>query len=169
MKKRSLCQYSRGIHFYSKYCISSHLLFINVPGLLVGRSLSTRPSINVPQTRTCTQHSSFCTQLRLTVMIVRLWPIYVSLETMLWQRMFSWYIHALNIRLFRCESMRSRTVILSAISPDVWCVMRGCMQVGSVVWRVTPEYIDYNTWVWQRICHDLSITKVKARSLSQAI
>ena len=38
---------------------------------------------------------------------------------------------------FGAESTRSRTAILSATCPVVCCAMLGCVQFGSVVWRVT--------------------------------
>ena len=38
---------------------------------------------------------------------------------------------------FGAESTRSRTASLSSTCPVVCCAMLGCVQVGSVVWRVT--------------------------------
>ena len=40
---------------------------------------------------------------------------------------------------FGAESTRSRTAIMSATCPVVCCAMLGCVQVGSVVWRVTRD------------------------------
>ena len=44
-----------------------------------------------------------------------------------------------NSASFGAEPTRSRTVILSATCPVVCCAMLGCVQFGSVVWRVTRD------------------------------
>ena len=46
---------------------------------------------------------------------------------------------------FGAESTRSRTAILSATCPVVCCAMLGCVQFGSVVWRVTRAIINIRT------------------------
>ena len=50
-----------------------------------------------------------------------------------------------NSACFGSESMRSRSAILSATCPVVCCAMLGCVQFGSVVWRVTREYCTAKT------------------------
>ena len=50
-----------------------------------------------------------------------------------------------NSACFGAESTRSRTAILSATCPVVCCAMLGCVQFGSVVWRVTRAIINIRT------------------------
>ena len=49
------------------------------------------------------------------------------------------------LQCFGAESTRSRTAILSATWPVVCCAMLGCVQFGSVVWRVTRAIINIRT------------------------
>ena len=72
-----------------------------------------------------------------------------------------------NSACFRAESTRSRTAILSATCPVVCCAMLGCVQFGSVVWRVTRAKVMFQVCLviyhLQRILICLSVELILNR------